>query len=83
MSVVLDLPPEVEAGLAAQARARGLALRDYLTEMVQKGAQVHTIEALSPEQRAALWREAARNLPQNPPLSNEAISRASIYRPRG
>ena len=39
--------------------------------------------ALSPEQRAALWREGAKGLPLTEPLSDEAISRESIYSERG
>jgi Arc/MetJ-type ribon-helix-helix transcriptional regulator len=38
---------------------------------------------LTPSERAAAWREAARSLPHTPPLSDEAISRETIYEPRG
>jgi predicted DNA-binding protein len=34
-------------------------------------------------ERAAAWRDAARNLPRTPPLSDEAISRDSMYENRG
>jgi hypothetical protein len=38
------------------------------------------IEAALPAQaRAQAWREAARDLPHTAPLSDEAISRESIY----
>ena len=39
--------------------------------------------ALSPAERAALWRESIKGLPPTPPLSDEAISRESIYDSRG
>jgi hypothetical protein len=34
---------------------------------------------LSPVERARLWRESAKGLPHTPPLSDEAVSRESIY----
>lgn len=40
MIVTLDLEPEVEEGLRVQARARGLALDDYLQEIISKQAHL-------------------------------------------
>jgi sRNA-binding protein len=40
-------------------------------------------ESLSPAERGAAWRESAKKLPHTPPLSDEAISRESIYDARG
>lgn len=34
---------------------------------------------LSPAERAKGWRETAERLPHTPPLSDEAISRESLY----
>jgi len=34
---------------------------------------------MSPEERSAAWIEAAKDLPHTPPLSDEAISRESMY----
>ena len=34
MTVTLDLSPEIEKGLLAQARERGISLSDYLQEIV-------------------------------------------------
>jgi hypothetical protein len=42
-----------------------------------------TAKALSPAERAAAWREAVRRLPHSEPLSDDAISRESIYADRG
>ena len=36
-------------------------------------------KAMSPAERAAAWREAAKGLPRTVPLSDEAISRDNIY----
>jgi len=38
MTVTLNLNPEVEKGLMARARARGVSLGDYLQELIAKEA---------------------------------------------
>lgn len=38
MTVKLELNPEIEAGLLAQAQARGLSLEDYLAQVLQSAA---------------------------------------------
>ncbi len=40
MTITLDLNPEIEQGLLAQARERGVSLDDYLQEIVSKQALV-------------------------------------------
>jgi hypothetical protein len=40
MTVTLNLNPEVEKGLLARARARGVSLDDYLQEIVTREAGV-------------------------------------------
>jgi hypothetical protein len=46
MTVTLDLNPEIERGLLAQARERGISLGDYLQEIMarQVGAAVWPAE---------------------------------------
>ena len=83
MRVTIELPPEIEADLTAQAQAQGLLLSQYLQRLLRQQVPVHAGAALSPSERAALWRESVRGLPHTPPLSDEAISRESIYRDRG
>ena len=38
MTMKLDLKPEIEAGLLAQAQARGLSLEAYLDQVLQDAA---------------------------------------------
>ena len=38
MSITLELPPDVEASLQEQAAARGMALADYVRELVEQDA---------------------------------------------
>ena len=43
MTVTIELPPDIEAGLLAQARAEGLDVADYVRNLVRKeiAANVH------------------------------------------
>lgn len=83
MSVTIDLPPEIEADLAAQAAAQGVSLPEYLAHLLEERAAPGAASPMSPAERANAWREAAKGLPHTPPLSDEAISRESIYDIRG
>ncbi len=83
MSVTIELPPEIEAGLAAQAEAQGLALPNYLKHVLESQVLRPSLGALSPSARAALWRESVKDLPRTPPLSDDAISRERLYDERG
>jgi hypothetical protein len=40
MTITIDLQPEIERGLAAQAQARGVSLADYVQEIVSREARV-------------------------------------------
>jgi hypothetical protein len=40
MTITLDLQPEIERGLLAQAQARGVSLSDYVLEIVAREAHV-------------------------------------------
>jgi hypothetical protein len=83
MTVTIELAPEIEADLMAQAKAQGLPLPQYLQRLLRQHVLVGTGVGASPPERAALWRESVKGLPRTPPLSDEAISRESIYGDRG
>jgi len=83
MTVRLDLKPDIEANLAARARARGIPLAAYLQSVIEDLARGEGAPAASLQEfRATLDQlaEMGRNLPQ---LSPDALSRESIYRDRG
>ena len=40
MTITLDLQPDIERGLLAQAQARGVSLSDYVQEIVVREAHV-------------------------------------------
>jgi len=79
MTLTIELPPEVESSLMAQAEARGLPLAQYVEYLLREQVPLHADAAVSPTERAAAWRESVKGLPNTPPLSDDAISRTSIY----
>ena len=83
MSVLIELPPEIEASLAAQAEAQGVPLSEFLRHLLEERVSAGKAGALSPADRAAAWRNSVRDLPDTPPLSDAAISRENIYDTRG
>jgi Post-segregation antitoxin CcdA len=83
MTVTIELPSEIEADLVAQARAHGLDLSQYVEHLLREQVAPRAGSALSPAEQAAAWRESTRGLPHTPPLSDDAISRESIYGDRG
>ena len=88
MTVTIELPPDIEAGLHAQAQAQGLDVSAYVQNLLRE--QITAIASrpaceLPPEEwgrRFTAWSEgpAHANLPD---LSDDAISRDSIYADRG
>jgi hypothetical protein len=83
MLIKIGVPPEIEAALAAHAAAEGVSLPEYVARLLTEHVSRDATRTLSPAERAAAWREAAKGLPRTPPLSDEAISRENIYSTRG
>jgi len=83
MTVTLELRPEVEAQLLVQANARGLSLEDYLKRLVElqatARAALNSVETMTDEEWERGFEALIDSFPQQPLLSNEAISRESIY----
>jgi hypothetical protein len=79
MTVTLDIPKEIEAGLVAQARTRGLTLEAYLQQMIQAQGRAMDTSALSAEEWVHELEAWVESFPNTPVLSDEAISRASMY----
>ena len=84
MTITLDLKPEVEAGLNAQAEAAGLSLAQFLSrelEAIAPVAPAQPAEMLSPgsdqwEKELDDWLDS---FPQHPVLSEEALKRENWY----
>ena len=79
MTVTLDLKPELEAGLLAQAQAGGKTLEEYLLSMVEGSVLPSAGPRLTPEQRAAAFEAWSAGHRPTPLLSEYAVSRESIY----
>ena len=79
MTVTIKVPNDIEAELVAQAREHGLELPQYVEHILRGQVAQRAGSALSPAERAAAWRESTSGLPHTPPLSDDAVSRESIY----
>ncbi len=84
MSVTLNLPPEKEAAFKAQAQACGLSLEQWMLEVADQHVSPVSISHLqktNPQEWARQFRAwADSHSPDIPVLSDEAMSRDSIYR---
>ena len=87
MTVTIDLKPEVEQRIAAEAKARGLSVETYILKVLEKetrtnGEASFALTATPEEWKKEFLEWANTERPPHPPLSDEAISRESIYRER-
>jgi hypothetical protein len=82
MTVTIELSPEIEASLAAQAAVQGISLQQYLQHLLEEQVPSRG-KPMTPGERAALWRQSTASLPRTPPLSDQAVSRETIYDTRG
>jgi hypothetical protein len=79
MSVTLNLRPETQARLQVQAVAAGMSPEEYLLAIVESTPFSAGANPQRQEERAAPWIEAAGRLSDTPLLSDEAVSRESMY----
>jgi len=84
MAIILELKPEVEAELTAQAQAAGLSLVQFLSrelEAIAPGAHAH-VPAMHPDETDR-WEkdldEWLDSFPQHPVLNEEAFKRENWY----
>jgi hypothetical protein len=86
MTVTLDLKPEVEERIVAEAKARGLSVETYILSVLEKetknGDDSFALRATPEEWKTAFVEWVNYERPSHPPLSDEAISRDAIYRER-
>lgn len=82
MTVTLNLKPEVEAGLSAQAQASGMTVEEYVLSMVEGAVLPTPHNALSAEERAAAFEAWSASHRPTPPLSDYGVSREAMYEGR-
>jgi hypothetical protein len=83
MTLTLELSPEREAALRAQAQARAMSVEQWLLELIDQLAPSTSIAHLqktNPKEWARQFHDWAESHDRTTPLlSDEAISRESIY----
>ena len=80
MAIILNLPPEVEASLTAQARTLGLPLNAYVQSLLQQQAALGgAAQTLSLDQFEAELDALAQGSERLPYLPLEALARENIY----
>jgi len=84
MTITVELQPEVESRLAAQAAERNVSVKDYIEALLRAFAGPSGSEASTPQRRATELDQwlASHDYITAPPLPDEAISRENIYRDR-
>jgi len=83
MTITIHLPPEKETAFKAQAQARGLSLEQWILEVADQSVQPVSIAHLqktNPQEWARHFDDwVDSHDPNTPVLSDEAMSRESIY----
>lgn len=80
MAITLELSPEIEASLAAQARSRGLRLDAYVESLLKHQAATELPErTMSLEQFDAELDALAQGSEKLPYLPPGAVTRESFY----
>lgn len=82
MTVTIELKPEMEASLSALAAAQGVDLA-RLVERLLEDQLPTTAAPMTAAERAAAWRAPVPGRPMSPALSDDAISRETMYDTRG
>lgn len=82
MTVTLNLKPELEAGISAQARASGMTVEEYLLSVVEGVVLPAVRKATSADERAAAFEAWSAGHRPTPPLSDHAVSRDGMYEGR-
>jgi len=85
MTLMIELSPEKEAALKVQAEARGLTIEQWLLQLAEQQVQpalesIAHLQKTNPKEWMRQFRAWAGSHDRTtPPLSDEAISRDSIY----
>ena len=84
MTILLDLDPETEARLTAQAVQRGMAPEQYAGELVRENLPSHDTEKgeLTREGLHAMLKEVGEGWENRPKLPTSAFTRESFYEDR-
>jgi hypothetical protein len=80
MTITLELPPDLEARLVAEAKAKNLPIDELVKAYLYRAPSDYGSKTLSPAEVDLALDEAADLIPEGiPPISNHGMSRESIY----
>ena len=82
MIITLNLKPELEAWLFAQAQASGMTVEEFLLSVVVSALLPARQHTLSAEERAKEFEAWSAGHRPTPPLSDYAVSRDAMYEGR-
>lgn len=86
MTVTLELKPEIEQRIKEKAAEKGLSVETFIENVIDAqvggSGEKSFAETATPEEWEKALKDWIRNFPPHPVLSDEAISRESIYRER-
>lgn len=80
MTVKLELNPETEAGLVAQAQAHGLSLEAYLEQVLKERSNATALPIKGTTEKARAFVAYAKNHRDTPPLLDDAVLRENLVR---
>jgi hypothetical protein len=80
VTLTVNLEPEVEAGLLAQARAKGVPLGVYVGELLGQMARGPSTQKLSVNECEAAFDEWVDGSGEVPHLPDEVLRREFLYR---
>ena len=84
MTIQLELNPEIEALLTAEASSRGVAVEEYAQELLREALHVSSSRRghLTQEEAKEMLRQMAEGSEKLPALPDSAFSRESFYEDR-
>jgi len=86
MTVTLELKPEIEERIKQKAAEKGLTVEAFIETVINADVNRQSDRSFQETATAEEWEKALknwiRNFPEHPVLSDDAISRESIYRER-
>jgi hypothetical protein len=56
-----------------------MSFEEYILRVLEGTVPSRPKHVLSPQERAAVWRQTAKRFPETPLLSDEAVSREGMY----
>jgi len=77
--IQLELRPEIEAQLAAEAEARGVEIRTYVANLIEQAVSSRVDHQPTTQEMSAFFQAMAANSEKIPQLPDEAFQRASFY----